>query len=243
MCGRFVAAAPPEELAHYFAARLQGETLPANYNVAPTTEVYAVRAETDPDSVDDNAHRTLSPLRWGLVPFWAKDAKIGSKMINARGETAATNGAFRRPMARRRCLIPASAFYEWQAVPGSKVKQPYAIARADGEILAFGGLWDRWRNDNDVLESCTILTTTPNREMSAIHDRMPVLIPHAHFDRWVDPANRAEEVADLLKPAPDGLLSLTPVSTQVNRVANNGPSLLTPIEPQHQPPHEPELPL
>ncbi len=251
MCGRFVAAAPPEELVRYFGARLDGESLEPNYNVAPTTEIYAVRAQatepsadTEPSAITEpsadtepaqsDVHRTLSTLRWGLIPFWAKESKIGSRMINARSETAATNGAFRRPMASRRCLIPASAFYEWQKIAGSKTKQPYAIDRADDELLVFAGLWDRWRHgdqaDGQVTESCTILTTTPNAEMAAIHDRMPVMVPPHSFDRWIDPEVGADDVVDLLVPAPDGFLRLTPVSTLVNRVGNNGPELLTPVE-------------
>ncbi len=232
MCGRFVAAASPEELARYFGARVDGEPLPPSYNVAPTTEVYSVRAVADGD---DEPHRVLAPQRWGLVPFWAKDPRIGSKMINARSETAATNGAFRRSMASRRCLIPATAFYEWQRIAGSATKQPYAISRSDDEILVFAGLWDRWHHDDDTIESCTILTTAPNSEMAAIHNRMPVMVPPHAFDRWIDPETGSDDVADLLVPAPDGLLRLTPVSTRVNRAANNGPDLLDPVDTSPEP--------
>lgn len=237
MCGRYVSAAPPDELTRFFGARFDGEPLEADYNVAPTKTVYAVRAEPEP--TDDEMHRHLRTLRWGLVPFWAKDLKIGSRMINARSETVDSKNAFAKAFARRRCLLPASAFYEWQKLPDRTAKQPFAIARADGEPLVFAGLWERWRPraaDGEVdqsaepVETCTILTTTPNAEMSTIHDRMPVLVPNAHFDRWLDPGVGGDDVQDLLRPAPDGLLRLTPISTRVNRVSNNGPGLLEPIE-------------
>jgi putative SOS response-associated peptidase YedK len=230
MCGRFVSASPPDELARYFGAELDDDLEP-NFNVAPTNEVYAVRARDD--------HRHLTALRWGLVPFWAKDLKIGSRMINARAETVAEKPAFRKAYQRHRCLIPADGFYEWAKLEGRKNKQPYFIHRTDGEPVVFAGLWERWRprledgktidESAEPIETCTILTTTPNAEMSAIHDRMPVLLPPSVWDDWLSEDAELDHVGSLLRPAPDGLLTLVPVSTAVNNVRNKGEELIRPL--------------
>lgn len=233
MCGRYVSASPPDELARYFAAdlgaTLAGVETEANYNVAPTSSVPAVRAL--------DGHRELDLFRWGLVPFWAKDLKIGARMINARSETVATKPAFRQAFTRRRCLIPADGFYEWAKIAGQKTKQPYFIHRRDNDQLVFAGLWERWTppaeddaNAAPVL-SCVILTTTANETMAPIHDRMPVLLPSARWDDWLDPTADPAELADLFAPAPNELLELRPVSTMVNRVSNRGPELLDAVEP------------
>ena len=229
MCGRFVSASPPDELARYFGAEQDDDGgLEASFNVAPTNEVYAVRAR--------DTTRQLITLRWGLVPFWAKDLKIGSRMINARSETVADKPAFRKAYQRHRCLIPADGFYEWAKLPGVTTKQPYFIHRTDGEPVVFAGLWERWRprledgktidESAEPIESCTILTSGPNAEMSRIHDRMPVLLPPSVWDDWLSPETDLDFVASLLKPAPDDLL---PVSTAVNNVRNKGEELLTPL--------------
>jgi putative SOS response-associated peptidase YedK len=233
MCGRFVATAPPSELADYFQAVLNeavvDDEAEPNYNVAPTNAVHVVRAR--------EGHREIDLMRWGLVPSWAKDTKIGSKLINARAETAAAKPAFRSAMKRRRCLVPATGFYEWAKVEGQKTKQPYYITRADDEPVVFAGLWAAWKSkehddsgggDEDWLITCTLITTTPNHEMKEIHDRMPVLIPPSDWDRWLDPANSVDQVGDILTSAPDGLLRLTPITTRVNNVRNKGPELLEP---------------
>lgn len=232
MCGRFVSASPPDELAQYFGAEPPDHQLEANFNIAPTAEVYALRAA--------DGHRRLAALRWGLVPFWAKDRKIGSRMINARSETVFDKPAFRNAIAKRRCLIPADGFYEWAKVPGHKRKQPYYIHRSDGEPIVFAGLWERWRPpegaDDELvdqggwLETCTVLTCGPNETMAAIHDRMPVLLAPPVWDDWLAPSDDPTELARLLVPAPDSLLELRPVTTAVNNVRNNGPELLT-VEP------------
>lgn len=230
MCGRFVSASPPDELARYFGALSPETTLEENYNVAPTALVYGLRA--------DHGHRRLGVLRWGLVPSWADDVKIGARLINARSETVADKPAFRKAYAHRRCLIPADGFYEWRKVPGQKVKQPYFIARSDGEPLVFGGLWERWtpkdadgrRLEERRIESCTILTTAANHTVAPVHDRMPLLIPATGWDDWIDPESDPARLGQLLVPAPEGLLELRPISTAVNRVANNGQHLLDPIE-------------
>lgn len=230
MCGRYVSASTPDEIATYFDAEVPaGLVLERSWNVAPTDDIYVVRAE--------DGHRTLAAHHWGLVPFWAKSPKQGARMINARGEGVASQGAFKHAFAHRRCLVPADGFYEWRAIPGQKAKQPYFIHRPDGEPLAFAGLWERWRptdgDRNDVLRSATIITTTPNGPISALHDRMPVILPASRWDEWLDVDGDAdlEALQALLVPAPDDLLVLEPVSTEVNSVRNDGPQLIAPVEP------------
>ena len=231
MCGRFVSASPPDELARYFGAEEPDHELEPSFNVAPTNEVYVVRAA--------DGERRLASLRWGLVPFWAKDLKIGSRMINARSETVAEKPAFRKAYERRRCLIPADGVYEWAKVEGRKTKQPYFIHRPDGEPVVFAGLWERWRprledgktidESADPIETCTILTTTPSAPMAEIHDRMPVLLAPAVWDDWLSEDTDLDYVASLLKPAPDDLLSIVPISTMVNNVRNKGEELIRPL--------------
>jgi putative SOS response-associated peptidase YedK len=229
MCGRFVSASTPDELARYFGAQAPDHELEPNFNVAPTTEVYVVRSV--------GGHRQLATLRWGLIPFWAKDARIGSKMINARSETVVGKPAFRGALRRRRCLIPADGFYEWAKVPGHKRKQPYYIHRGDGEPLVFAGLWERWTptdsDDGDAgagsagpVESCTILTCGSNASIAPIHDRMPVLLAPAAWDEWLAGSDDLDRLSGLLVPAPEGLLTLRAVAPAVNSVRNNGPELL-----------------
>ena len=234
MCGRYVSATPPDELARYFGAQAPepDRTLEPNHNVAPTQAVHAVR--------ESAGVRNLDALRWGLVPFWAKDPKIGSRMINARAETVATKNAFRRSLTKRRCIIPADGFYEWRRLEGSKRKQPMYIRRPDSEPFAFAGLWDVWRDHNNLdaegepreLHSCTIITCAANEAMAEIHDRMPVMLPPGAWDFWLDPANTdAEAAAGLLLPAPPSLIRMHPVSTDVNNVRNNGAHLIEPADP------------
>ena len=238
MCGRFVSATPPEELAAYFGATLAAEALAANYNVAPTADVYAV--------VDTPQGRELQVFHWGLVPAWAKEIKIGQKMINARAETLAEKAAFKSVFRRHRCIVPVDGFYEWQTVPGlvnaagKPAKQPRYIHRLDGEPLAFAGLWSAWRDpaqppEAPRLHSATIITTTANGDMAPIHDRMPVLLPASRWAEWLDPANEdTETLGRLLVPAPDGLLVSHAVSTDVNNVRNRGehlPDATAPLAP------------
>ena len=178
MCGRFVSASPPEEIAEYFAAMMMGDPLEPNFNVAPTLDVYVV--------YEDGSERKLDQFHWGLVPGFAKDVKIGNRMINARAETLATNNSFKHSFARRRCIVPADGFYEWQAVAGQKRKQPYFIHRQDDEPLAFAGLWAEWRGqvagEQVVVRSTTIITTEANETMAPVHDRMPVILPRRAWD-------------------------------------------------------------
>lgn len=263
MCGRFVSSSPPDELARYFGAELHGESLVGpdvhptpdgqdrhgadpdsasgsdaawdgpDYNVAPSTAVFVVRS--------DGSSRRLERFRWGLVPSWAKDPAVGNRMINARVETLTDKPVFRRPLAKRRCLVPADGFYEWTAVPGQKKKQPWFIHRPDGEPFAFAGLWEVWRpppaSDGDLcaprpwLRSCTIVTGPANEKMAPIHDRMPVMLPPSAWDTWLDPSmTDVAVVGRLLVPAPSELIAFHPVSAEVSNVRNNGAHLVEPIE-------------
>lgn len=227
MCGRYVSASTPGEIAAYFDADVDERlVLPPSWNVAPTDDVYVV--------VEHDGARRVEARHWGLVPLWAKDPSIGSRMINARAEGIATKNAFKHALARRRCLVPADGFYEWQKLEG-KAKQPFFVHRADGEPLALAGLWEEWRGPDrgdDVLRTVTIVTTAANETMAPVHDRMPVILPPATWDRWLDPHQRdTAAVEALLVPAPPSLLRLRPVGPQVGNVRNNGAGLLDRVDP------------
>lgn len=227
MCGRYVSASQPDEIARYFGADL-AETLvdappAANFNVAPTSQVFVV--------LDTGATRRVDTARWGLVPSWAKDISIGAKMINARAETLATNNAFRRAFERKRCIVPADGFYEWQVIAGQKRKQPVFIHRADGDRFAFAGLWELWRNpdapDNPPLRTCTIITGRPNEKVAEVHDRMPVMLAPDAWGTWLDPNNHdLELLGKLLVPAPASIIAMHPVSLAVNNARHNEPTLI-----------------
>ncbi len=237
MCGRFVSATPIDVLARYFDVDIDDvavPALPARYNIAPTDEVAVV--------VRTAARRRLEALRWGLLPFWAKDPRSGAKMINARAGTLAVNNAYRRAFRARRCLVPADGFYEWKRVPGRARTQPVYIRRADGEPMAMAGLWERWRppdrrdDGTATVRSCTIVTGEPNELVADVHDRMPVLLPRPAWDAWLDPDNHdLEALAGLLVPAPAALLVLHPVSSAVNHVGAEGPELVEPFDPRSRP--------
>lgn len=184
------------------------------YNIAPSQAAPVVRVGTD-------GGRRLDALKWGLVPFWAKDPSIGGRTINARSETASTSPAFREAMRARRCLVPASGFYEWQKVEGSTRKQPWYFTPARGELFAFAGLWERGDEAGDTpLLTFTILTTSANSVLGAVHDRMPVIVAEDGWERWLDPTiNDAAGVSDLLRPAPDAWIASTRVGTRVNSPA------------------------
>lgn len=228
MCGRFVSATPPDQIAQYFGVEEVSETLiEPNYNVAPSTDVYTVLETRE-------GVRRLEPVHWGLVPFWAKELKVGNRMINARCETLAEKNAYKRAFAKRRCIIPVDGFYEWQKRPGHKTKQPYYIERADGEPLAFAGLWEIWRGpsgDDEPFPSVTIITGPANEKMAAIHDRMPIVLPPSTWDTWLDrDVDDLDRLGGFLVPAPAELITLRPVSTEVNNVRNRGPHLTDPVE-------------
>lgn len=230
MCGRFVSATPPDQIAAYFGAEAPEALLEPSYNVAPTNDVYAV--------LSDGSARHLDAFHWGLVPLWAKDAKIGSKMINARAETLAEKNAYKSAFKKRRCLIPADGFYEWKKHPteAKGKKQPFFIHRPDHEPYAFAGLWEVWRGpdkDQEPLRSCTIITTSPNEEMAKIHDRMPVILPPSAWDSWLDRENDdLELLGQLLVPSAPQIITMHPVSTEVNNVRNKGEQLTEEIDPE-----------
>ncbi|HTW00769.1 MAG TPA: SOS response-associated peptidase [Streptosporangiaceae bacterium] len=271
MCGRYASARKRIELLEEFRVERDRVSEPPepDYNVAPTKRVYAVMtrdqrpsetaAEPSRDARDgadgraaadgpSGVARELRVVRWGLVPFWAKDPKIGSRMINARAETVSSKPAFRHAFKRRRCLLPADGYYEWQRPDGSEAdtpggkggaKQPYYICRGDGGPLAFAGLYELWRDsalpedhERAWLWTSTIITTSAPDELGKIHDRMPMVIDPARWADWLDPA--ADDPADLVSllapAAASGLISY-PVSTTVNSVRNNGPELITRVEP------------
>jgi len=216
MCGRFVSSTPADQLAAYFGVEKLGETLlePSN-NVAPTNKVYTVLESEDA--------RVLDVSRWGLIPFWAKDAKIGNKMINARAETIATKNAFRKPFQRQRCIVPADSFYEWIQIQGHPKKTPVRIHRVDDAPFAFAGIWDTWTDpEGKRVRSCTILTGEPNSKMAQIHHRMPIMLPPSSWDLWLDrEVNDPDELVGLLYHA---------VSTEVNSPRNKGEHLIEPVD-------------
>ncbi len=238
MCGRFVSTQSSDAIADFFGASFQGEALPPNHNVAPTQDIYAVV-----DTADGERH--LEAFHWGLVPSWAKDTKIASKMINARGETVAEKPAFKSLLKKHRLLVPMDGFYEWKAAAegapltkaGKPAKTPMFIHRVDGEPLAVAGLWATWRDrelgpDAPWLHSCTLITTSANQTMAPVHDRMPVILPKSAWDAWLDPTNQdIEQLRSLLVPAPDDILTMHAVSTAVNNVRNKGSELIEPVQP------------
>ncbi|MBI2710215.1 MAG: SOS response-associated peptidase [Actinobacteria bacterium] len=228
MCGRFVSSSPPDEIARYFDVTDVSESvIDPSWNVAPTRDVWVV--------YESGEARRLDTFRWGLVPFWAKDPKVGNKMVNARAEAVPTSGAYKHAFRSRRCIVPADGFFEWKAVAGQKRKQPYLLRRADGEPLAFAGLWEEWRpdgrDDDTTLRSCTIITTEANEDVSPLHDRMPVILPVGAWDRWLAPdAADVDGLRGLLVPAPPRLLRVHPVSVEVNSARAEGPQLVVPVE-------------
>jgi putative SOS response-associated peptidase YedK len=238
MCGRFVSASSPERIAAYFGATTDVETLGENYNVAPTNDIYAI--VNGPDGTPQ-----LQVFHWGLIPVWAKERKIGQKMINARAETLAQKPAFKGVFKKQRCIIPMDGFYEWAAgredgpltSTGKPVKRPHFIHRLDGEPLAVAGLWSAWRDrdadpQGQFLHSAAVITTSANGTMEVIHDRMPVILPQSKWQEWLDSTNDdLESLSGLLVPAPDSLLTMHEVSSEVNNVRTKGGHLIQPAHP------------
>ncbi len=245
MCGRYASSRKPEDLVEEFEVdRVVGESaLEPDYNVAPTKPVYAV-FDRLPRGVPKVApERRLASVSWGLVPSWAKDKSIGSRLINARVETLADKPAFRRAFAKRRCLLPADGYYEWYPTEqlgrtGKPVKQPFYLTPLDGGVLAMAGLYEIWRDHtvadeddpNAFLWSATVITTTAEDALGHIHDRMPMLVEHSGYDTWLDATMTApDDLRDVLVPAAPGRLRAYPVSKDVNNVRNNGPELVEPL--------------
>jgi putative SOS response-associated peptidase YedK len=217
MCGRYTLALPAIDIALLLDLMTPDFDFEPRYNVAPTQRL-PVLSNDAPDR--------LSSFRWGLIPSWAKDPSIGNQLINARAETLAEKPAFRQALAQRRCLIPATGFYEWKAGPVGKV--PQHIHMASGALLTFAGLWESWRDgEGREIRSFTIITTRPNALMAPIHDRMPVIIAPQDRLRWLQGGG----IADLLQPYPDGELVADPVCHAVNSPRNEGPALLDPPAP------------
>ncbi len=224
MCGRFVQVEKPEFYAEHFGAEfVRTETLRESYNVAPTSQVYAV--------VEHEGDRALTSFRWGLIPSWAKEKKIGAKTFNARSETAADKPMFRSSFTKRRCIIPVDGFYEWER-RGDKGKLPHFIFGADKKPLPAAGLWSTWKDQetDELLRTCTILTGTPNGLIEKLHDRMPVIMPENDWAAWLDPdLTDKEAIKALMGVYPESLMDEYPVSTLVNKVQNNTVDLLTPL--------------
>ena len=238
MCGRFVSTAGPDRIAAYFDTVLPteavAESLGENYNVAPTQDIYAVVAAGEGEARVDAFH-------WGLIPSWAKDRKIASRMINARAETLAEKPAFKGLLTKKRCIVPMTGFYEWMPgveggpvnAKGQPLKQPMFIHRADGEPLAVAGLWTAWKDPDDpdgrFLHSATVITTAANETMSPVHDRMPAILTSTQWKAWLDPSNHdLTALTAMLDGGPPDLLTMEAVSTDVNNVRNNRPGLIEP---------------
>lgn len=222
MCGRFTQTASPEVIAQQFALTDPPLFTP-RYNIAPSQPIAAIRI--DPGTTT----RTLVMLRWGLIPPWAKDPKMGNHCINAKAETVAEKPSFRSAFKARRCLIVATGFYEWH-VQGH-AKQPTWIGLRSQQPFAFAGLWEHWRpSDGHPLETCTIITTEPNDLMAPIHNRMPVILSPASYDQWLDPTfQQTEPLQALLRPYPSEALMAYSVSSLVNNPRHDAPQCLEPV--------------
>jgi putative SOS response-associated peptidase YedK len=225
MCGRYRLSRRKQLVEEYFGTDSGEYDWNPRYNIAPTQHIPVIRQHPTLPI------RKLSMLRWGLIPSWARDTSVGAGMINARSETVAVKPAFREALQWRRCLIPADGFYEWQR--NGQIKQPYCLEVGDEELFAFAGLWDRWTSpQREVIESCSIVTTTANSLLSDIHDRMPVILTPADYELWLDPAfKNIAAVSEVLKPFEPALMRRYPVSTRVNHVVNDDAECAEPVEP------------
>lgn len=221
MCGRFNLFATADQIMAEFDLE-QAVPVVERYNIAPTQPVAAVRLHPHA------GRRELTFFHWGLLPSWAKDVSIASRMINARSETAAEKPSFRAAFRRRRCLIPATGFYEWQKVDGRK--QPIHFQVGDGELFALAGLWEYWAGaDGSEIESCTIMTTEPNELVRPIHNRMPVIVAPDDYALWLDPDAPLPAVQSILRPFSAERMTQSRVSMRVNSPANDDPAIITPL--------------
>lgn len=221
MCGRFALAAPKAELiTHFHLDEFEGgDDFPAHYNISPGTDIAVIRRSPE-------GKRVLHRLRWGLIPHWSEDPSIGAKLNNARGESVHERPSFKNAFAKRRCLIPVSGFYEWK--PQGKIKQPYYFSSANGHPLALGGLWESWKApDGSIVRTTCIITTAANELMAPIHDRMPVIVEAADWQRWL--ASPAEEVTDLIHPYTGYDLQAWPVERRVSRTGEDDAGLIAPL--------------
>jgi putative SOS response-associated peptidase YedK len=224
MCGRYRLSRRKQIIEEHFDSISGDEDWLPRYNIAPTQPVPIIRQHPK------EPRRELSLVRWGLIPSWAKDTSGAAQMINARSETAATKPAFRDALASRRCLVPADGFYEWRRA--GKVKQPYCFEVNDGELFAFAGIWECWKDPvGKWIKSCSILTTTPNKVTAAVHDRMPVILDPDSYDPWLDPGmKKVEGLSEMLKPYDARTMRSYPVSNRVNHVANDDAECSTRVE-------------
>jgi putative SOS response-associated peptidase YedK len=222
MCGRFTRSQSIETVAETFQVEQISFDLGPSYNIAPTQKVAVV--------ITDGI-RQLVPVRWGLVPSWAKDPSIGSKMINARAETVTEKASYRNAFKKRRCLVVADGFYEWQNT--GDAKRPMYIRLKSGKPFGFAGLYEVWKSpEGKELTTCTIITTEANELMKPIHERMPVIIPAELLDKWLDPAIEGkEQLLDMLRPYPAGEMEAYPVSKRVNSPRNNSPECIKKLGP------------
>ncbi|HMG86441.1 MAG TPA: SOS response-associated peptidase [Terracidiphilus sp.] len=229
MCGRFARRSTQEVLADWFG--VEPEDMPffaPTYNAAPQSTQPVVRLNTDSGKPE------FALMRWGLVPYWAKDSKIGYSTINARAEEVAAKPLYREAFKKRRCLVPADAFYEWKQI-GAKTKLPFAFGMQSGEPYAFAGLWERWRpKEGEPLETFTILTTDPNELTEQVHNRMPVILNPRDYSRWMEPGDSSRPPLDLLRPYPAEEMRSWPVSTRVGNVRNDDAELMTECAPEKQ---------
>jgi putative SOS response-associated peptidase YedK len=222
MCGRYMMTSPVEAVRRLLLVD-ERLNLPPRYNIAPSQDVPIVRLRKD------RSGRELALVRWGLIPYWSKDAKIGARLINARAESIATKPAFREAFARRRCLVPANGFYEWEK--RGRARQPWLIRARDGGLLTFAGLWEHWRDPaGGTIASCTIITGEPNPLVARLHDRMPVIVPAEDHERWL--SGDPETALGLLRPFPEDQLEAFPVSPRVGSPAHDDPDLIEPIARQ-----------
>jgi putative SOS response-associated peptidase YedK len=223
MCGRFTLRTSADALAKYFLEATIDVSLPflkPRFNIAPTQMIAALRS-------DEQGAAEYHEFRWGLIPSWAKDAKIGYTMINARGETIAEKPAFRAAFKRRRCLIPADGFYEWKAV--GKLKKPSYIYATDDRPFCFAGLWEYWESPEAVIESATIVTTSANDFMRDLHDRMPVILKPSDFRSWLDVNTSVDELKELIRPIDNDFLTRHEVATTVNSAKQDQASFIEPL--------------
>ena len=222
MCGRFSLTADVNALQETFPWVYIPPEITPRYNIAPTQPVAVL---------PNDGKNKLDFYNWGLIPSWAKDPQIGSRMINARAETLAEKPAFRAAFRRRRCLVLADGFYEWQQQPNSKAKVPMYIQLSSAKPFGFAGLWEAWNStDGSTILSCTIITTEPNSLMRSIHNRMPVILPEDAYQTWLEPGEQDPVMlSNLLRPYPSELMSTFPVSTLVNSPSNDVPQVIQPI--------------
>lgn len=223
MCGRFTLIAGPEDLREAWPGFVLPDELTPRYNIAPSQPVAVVA---------NNGQNKVEFFRWGLIPSWAKDPRMGQRMINARAETLAQKRSFRAAYRRRRCLVLADGFYEWRKEPRSKTKTPMYVRLKSGKLFGLAGLWETWRSPHEAaILSCTVITTTPNSLLAEIHDRMPVILEPRAYDLWLDPGEQSpDRLGPWLRPYPASEMTAYAVSTMVNNPRNDSPACVVPVE-------------